>query len=278
VTIVHLQTLRRRRRARAQRRNASGEFQSGRSLEELLRIVRAGALAAVATFPKKYDSPDRVCQRDWNAVRAQLEPQFGRVPQANEICRQIRERVGDARLSWPRVLELALGDLAKTRNVLRAISGEEPAAFPMTVAGFALLAIARRLRLRRPSPLQYDEGRRQAITERRRTRAGPEPLHQVLPTSDQVSVIFGGWEVALSFVGLGEDGGRSRGGLPVEDAFALFYATTGRLPKDRPELFEFAKGRNFSLARMAGRTWPEWTRRGLARIREFPELPPPKED
>jgi hypothetical protein len=278
VTIVHLQTLRRRRRAREQRRNASGEFQSGRSREELLRIVRAGALAAVATFPKKYDSPDRVCQRDWNAVRAQLEPQFGRVPQANEICRQIRERVGDARLSWPRILELALGDLAKTRNVLKAIAGEEPADFPTTVAGFGLLAIARRLRLRRPSPLQYDEGRRRAITERRRTRAGPEPLHQVLPTSDQIIATFGSWEAALAFVGLGQDAGKTHGGVPVEDAFALFYAATGRLPKDRPELYEFAKCESFSLARMAGRTWPEWTRRGLARIREFPELPLPKED
>ena len=279
VTVFDMQTLRRRRRARQQPRNRNGEFHSQRSLDELLRMVAAVAEATIAAFPNRYSDARTVHQRHWNVVRTQLEPKLGRIPQANEICRQVRERTGDIRLSWPRILELALGDPQHQRDTNRARRAQDPTTVPLTVAVFALLTVGRERRKPRLTPLEYDQTRRELIAQRRRTRAGAEPIKQALPTSNQIITTCGSWDAALSLAGLPQqdDPAHGKRGVSVEDAFVLYYAATGNLPASRKELAAFAKARNFSLATMRGHTWPEWTQRGIQRISEFPELPPPPE-
>lgn len=280
VTIIDLREARRRRRAQAQSRNSNGEFHSGRSLQEKLRIIRAVAEAATRLFPDKCPNSLSVHQVRWDAARSLLEPEFGRIPRACELARQVRAELGDPRLSWRGILELAHCAFRPQRKPRNLPGQDEPPAPSIAAIAFALVIVARFLsKTSAMSPQKYDEGKRRLLRQRKRTPTGDDYLRRTLPSSHTIIAVMGSWPNALALAGLesASTTKRQRSGLPVADAIAFHYAETGRRPSGRTELERFAKAQGFSLQSMTGKAWSHWDALGCERIAKHPELPPPVE-
>ena len=259
------------------RRRHDGRFVSGHDARTLCEAVRAVTVEAAALDRDAHKDSRRVTTRAWNAARFRVVDRFGELPQAHEVCRQLRDRDG-VPFAWRDLLELVFDETKDLGAVLDERIRARPRALDAKQVQYALVYIARRLGVSTVLPDQYVAERASVIEEWAR-RGRSSLASEMLPTRGQIEHWCGSWDAALETAGLdarGEPaGGREKKALPVPDAIAVYFRQDGCLPSKRA-LTRFCTERDISWQTHRGKTWAEWLTAAVQRIADLglPSPPP----
>ena len=170
------------------RRTSDGRFGVGHSDRDLFRIVRDVAHAA------RPDKPVLLSVRAFNTGRPLVAERWGDVPSASGIIQRLNQG-SQAKVTWPRIVEAALGTDAEQRQTLVAGLRSEAGPLPDSAIFLALRLVARETS-RRLSADEYDRVRTKMLDRcSRRRRAALAPM---LPTSNQLIQAAGSWDQVLA--------------------------------------------------------------------------------
>jgi hypothetical protein len=280
--IISLARVRAQKRALSQRRGKTGAFARRSSPDQLLEILRDVANHAADALSDGCTSAVNVRQTIWNQARRSCEEQWGPIPQANEVVRQLndylRHESGDPQrppLSWRMWLMIAFDETKDHRKVLAGLAKAPERELSTVAIAYAIRTVAGLLAKEKLSGNEYE----QKVEELRRRDevAGRSSDHvrRAFPSRDQIAEVCGSWEAGCELAGLeaGQRHSHRPPALPLPEAVAYFYAQKGFLPPYKT-LDGFARERDFSIASRQGKPWAQWIERGIERIQEL-ELPAP---
>jgi hypothetical protein len=262
-------------RSPRRRRAANGRFRGSWNAVELYEVVPEVALEAARIDPGPLKDPADVSTRAWDEARFTVAAKYGRLPpQANEVCRQLRDRDGRS-FAWPALLKLVFSETDLKRAHEKRLGAEERAVEEDEVV-YSMLLVASWLGVESLTPDSYREG-----CEKRLKEAGPaerRALEERLLTVGQITHAVGSWDKGLELSGLQtrevREFAQRRAATSTPDAIAAYYAELGHLPTKR-QLYEFARAGDFALAKAKGRPWRDWIAVGEARITDLGLPPPP---
>lgn len=251
--IVHARACQQANVGAPSRSRSNGQFVAPRDRLVLYRVARDVALVAARRAGRESD-PATVTQREWNAARHAVASVYGHVPQANEVCRQLRDRNGTA-FPWSELLAAVFHDSRDLKGIDEDRLRESPRLVLMEHVEYALVRVAHSLRRDTLLPHEYDEQREALL--RAATRSGrKERLARLLPTRDQIEHVTGGWNGALSSVGLRT----RRPAKPLPRAVVVAPATSSSHhgPYERVEVIDQVREFLLSLPSGAQATHRRW--------------------
>jgi hypothetical protein len=241
------------------RRAKSGRFLARRNPLALYEIVHEVAIVAARRDDQSRKDPRLVAQAAFNSARRALEPVYGSIPQAHEICRQLSDRSG-LPFPWRELLDLVFDDSRDNKRVHEERLSEPDRPLSERHVVVALIRIAYHLGRETLLPHEYDEGR-QTLLAAASSRAQRELLARQLPTRGQIEQYCGrDWDRALAIAGLSPRPAAEpprAAGLPLIEAIVLFYAGHGYLPTSA-ELEDNARESGHSLESRKGRVWRDY--------------------
>jgi hypothetical protein len=255
-------------------RNAAGQFATSRDRFVLLRAVPEVARLAARRSGVPNRDPSSVSEREWNAARSLVEPAYGPLPQANEVCRQLADYYGR---SWPwrDLLAVCLDDARDAKKTYEERLSEPDREIINEHVSFALNWIARHLNKPTLLPRDYEEARGQLLSENN-ARAFAAKLR--LPSRGQIETASGGsWDRALEIASLsprkpdeGEDTSasahRELGEVPTTQALVGFYDAHHRFPDDELELSNYIAARGHRTRSDQNTSWTEQLKSATAAI------------
>jgi hypothetical protein len=273
ITAAILVDLTKYRRQRSQPRTPRGTYATRRTPDQLFRLVREVAEAAASAWPNDCPDPLRIRQAVWNAARELVEPEYGRIPRANEVTRQLRKAT-QRKLPWSFWVQTAFADNDIDKVIAHLLA--EPPRPPLTPGDItlAMLTIARRLGRSDFSAAEYDAERRAVFAQARVQERGEHPVRTALPSSEQIITACGSWEAGRALAGFPPRvAAGTRTALAPAQAIVVFYARQGYLPQHN-ELITYMGNEGIALAKIT-ESWTVLIDRATAEIAALPQLPAP---
>lgn len=214
-------------------------FTATHTPRQLLEIVRAVSLHADA------DAPTSVTTRAWNEHRAPAG--FPDAPQAFSMTK----RLG---VSWAQLLRAAHAPPDDALRQLRNFQADKGRK-GLTLAGvfIALRQAAHRLGQTSVNRTDYVRARDLILAPSARTRHAATAARAIpaLTAIDDLLKRHGlSWEQGLERAGLEPPERIVRSGLSLEEAVRAFVEDTGRLPRSRRQIFDWADHRGVALRRI----------------------------
>jgi hypothetical protein len=225
-------------------RAKSGKFKSRYDRNALFPLV-----ADVCRFVDP-DEPESVSQPDFDKSRAVAG--HPHAPSGRAIY-------GRLKIPWEEIKQIALDPTRDVNQTLAMKGREEARKLNTEEIHFALNRIARELGVRTVSFFDYVRTREKLIAKDERRNGEGGILATLLPTAHQIENQSGTWQDALAASGLEPyvQGGSSKKGLSIAEAYDLVIELTGRAPR-RASFDQLRSRFGISIAKTPpAADWPE---------------------